>query len=558
MAFLFKFFKKPVVQSVTKMFRMDNYNPTSGAITILYGSKTGNASFIAHEMQKYLQQKGMEASCTDMASYKPQNLKKESVLLIVISTHGEGEPPQTVQNFFTECFSSDFAQLPNLSYAVCALGDSSYTRFCQAGRDIDNRLAGLGATRSLNRTDCDVEFRAAATQWIADVYKKIKDGDLKTHIAITEETTSSVDKNWLTTKVTARYPLYKTKSGKECWHITLETDHPEFTYEPGDCLGILPQNNALLVNQLIQTLGYAEGTTTETPHGAQTIANALTHQYEITTINLSILERYLALTHNPDLKRLLAEPSKRDEYIRCSDLLDLVTDYTSAIAPADFLSLLNPIYPRLYSLSSSQITAPKKADITVRSVKKDYRNRQRLGTCSVPLCDDFTEGEALKLFIKKNPNFRLPTNNKAPVIMIAAGTGIAPFRAFLHEREKTGATGNYWLFVGDRSLTDGFLYRNEMEQLQSTGILKRLNVAYSRESQTPAYIQQTLRDNGPEVAQWIDSGAYLYVCGLEKMASDVRETLVQILIETKKIPKKQASTMLHNLHADKRYCVDAY
>lgn len=542
---------------LTRIFRKarpyKHSNQTGRKITILYGSQTGNAEFIAREIHAYLKKKGITTVVASIANYTPANLANEQVALFVISTHGEGEPPDTAKIFYKALQKTEEGTLTGLQYAVCALGDSSYSLFCQTGKDIDLWLKQKGAEPLFGRTDCDIDFRPQALQWIRNVYTSLSGKGI-----IETSHNTMEDRKWVTAHIACKYQLYRNSYDRDCYHLSFHTKEAGFIYQPGDCIGIMPQNDSSLVNQVLQVFGFTGTELVETFEGAKNIKELLTHGVEISSVTQAILERYAQYTSTSALQELLTDAEKLKHYLHCCDILDMAHDFPAKILPSQLIEVLNPLSPRLYSVTSSLKVSPGAVDIAVRSIKQDYRQRMRNGACSVPLCDRYSVGSTLTFFVRQNNNFRLPLNDSLPIIMIGAGTGIAPFRAFLQERSATGAKGKIWLIAGDRYASQGFIYQNEIETYNKQGLLTKLNVAYSRESTNWHYVQDILHEQGADVVQWLNRDAVVYVCGSLKMSHSVKESFILILQKYMKLDKEEALLCLQTLKAEKRYCEDAY
>jgi sulfite reductase (NADPH) flavoprotein alpha-component len=523
-------------------------------ITVLYGTQSGNSEFIAREASEYMKKKGMKTICRNMSGYSSKELTHENVVLIVVSTHGEGEPPVQARKFYRE-LSQTTTSLANLKYAVCALGDSSYSFFCEAGVNIDRMLKEKGAQSLFERTVCDVEFREPAIQWIKNTYNSLSGREIT---APAQAVRKEVSRTWITGIVDERYPLYKNAGDKECWHISLATRHPVPEYEPGDCIGIMPVNDQDLVGRILTTLSCRGDELIDSGGGLETLQHALLHKTELTTLTPALLQQYNQYAASGKLKDLLDNDDKLKEYVGCRDVSDMLNDFPSNIGYDDLLKILHPLAIRYYSVASGNPANKKIIDIAVRSVQFDYCGRTYQGACSVPLCKDYAVGHSLSFFIKQNNNFRLPSDTSSPIIMIGSGTGLAPFRAFLQDISHRQSGRKTWIIAGDRNSESGVIYQEDFEDFHKKGVLTRFDTVFSRDTATKNYVQHHLYRNGREFIKWMDSGAHLFVCGSIKMADDVKNSIVAIVREQKNLSNDEALAFLQDLRREKRYSEDVY
>ncbi|MNI09973.1 Sulfite reductase [NADPH] flavoprotein alpha-component [compost metagenome] len=509
-----------------------------------------------------------------MGDYKPNNLKKVENLFIVVSTHGEGEPPDSAIPFHEFLHSKRAPQLENLRYSVLALGDTSYEFFCQTGKDFDQRLEELGATRVVPRVDCDVDFDESAAEWVNQVLNALKQAEAvssstgaatgTTGAATSNEESLYSRSNPFRAEVLENLNLNGRGSERETRHIELSLEGSGLQYEPGDSLGIYPENHPRLVDELIEAFGWnAEELVPVGKHGEQqTVRDALLRYYEITVLTKPLLTQIAELTGNAGLKKLLGAGQEEAlrSYINENDLLDLVQDYQLKGITADkFTPLLRKIPARLYSIASSPNAYPGEVHITVRTVRYETKGRDRYGVCSVQLAERVQSGEKLPIYIQHNDNFKLPENPETPIIMIGPGTGVAPFRAFLGEREESGAEGKSWLFYGDQHFTTDFLYQIEWQKWLKDGVLTRLDVAFSRDTDKKVYVQHRMLEKSKELYAWLQQGAAVYVCGDEKkMAHDVHNALLTILEQEGGLSPEAAAEYLTSLQQQKRYQRDVY
>ncbi|WP_337101215.1 assimilatory sulfite reductase (NADPH) flavoprotein subunit [Paenibacillus sp. YIM B09110] len=551
--------------------------PVAKDVTILFGSQTGNSDKLAKKMAKRLEGEGFEVTTASMNSFKPNNLKKISHLLIVVSTHGEGEPPDTAISFHEFLHSKRAPQLEGLQYSILALGDTSYEFFCQTGKDFDKRLEELGGTRLVDRADCDVDFDETATEWISQVSSALANLVQAQSGAATQAAGSAVGQpaaaaveseysraNPFQAEVLENLNLNGRGSDRETRHVEISLEGSDLTYEPGDSIGIIPENDSALADELIALMGWqADEKVTVNKNGEQrALRDALISYYEITVLTKPLLKQFAETTSNAELTELVGEgqEQKLKAYLNGRDLIDLVKDYSlKGLSAQSFVSLLRKIPARLYSISSSLNANPEEVHITVRSVRYEANGRDRNGVCSVQLAERVAAGDKLPIFIQNNPNFKLPESTDTPIIMIGPGTGVAPFRAFLGEREEAGAEGKSWLFYGDQHFATDFLYQVEWQRWLKDGVLTRMDVAFSRDTAEKVYVQHRMLEKGEELYKWLQEGAHVYVCGDEKrMAHDVHAALLEIIGRHGGLSPEQATEYMTQLQQQKRYQRDVY
>ncbi|EGG31019.1 assimilatory sulfite reductase (NADPH) flavoprotein subunit [Paenibacillus sp. HGF5] len=541
-------------------------------VTVLYGSQTGNGHGLSKKLSKKLEEVGLQVTMSSMSDFKPNNLKKLQNLLIIVSTHGEGEPPDNAIPFYEFLHSKRAPQVENLQYSVLALGDTSYEFFCQTGKDFDKRLEELGGKRLTPRVDCDVDFDELAAEWMNQVLLSLNEAGAGSSVvehvsavALTDSTESEYSRsNPYQAEILENLNLNGRGSDRETRHIEISLEGSNLQYEPGDSLGIYPENHPQLVDDLIAVMGWNadEAVVVNKSGEARTLRDALLRHYEITVLTKPLIEQAAKLPGSEGLQKLL-EPGHEQElraYIEERDLLDLVQDYgLQQVAASDFVSILRKIPARLYSIASSSKAFPDEVHVTVRTVRYEAHGRNRYGVCSVQLAERLEAGDSLPVYIQHNPNFKLPENPDTPIIMIGPGTGVAPFRAFLGEREETGAEGKSWLFYGDQHFTTDFLYQIEWQRWLKDGVLTRMDVAFSRDTDKKVYVQHRMLENSKELYQWLQEGACVYVCGDEKkMAHDVHSALGSILEQEGGMSPEEAAEYLTLMQQQKRYQRDVY
>lgn len=540
--------------------------------TVLFGSQTGNAQRLANRLSEQLKQIGYSVVLSPMNKYKATQLKDVKNLFILVSTHGEGEPPDNAKSFYEFLYSKRAPKLAETQFSVLALGDTSYEFFCKTGQDFESRLEELGAKKLADRADCDVDFEAAAAGWIEAVVEKLNslEGTASviapsasgTGIASVPASSVYTRQNPFQAEILESINLSGRGSGRVTTHLELSLEGSNLTYAPGDAVGIIPHNDENLAKQIIAELGFTESENVILPDKqSTTLLNALVEQLDITTVSKPLLEKFNSFTSNEKLSELLkSESSVIKGYTYGRDLLDLVKDYKPwSFTASEFVGLLRKIPSRLYSIASSIKAHPDEVHLTIRKVEYEAHGRKHEGVCSSYVADRVEIGDKISIFVQENPNFKLPQNNDAPIILIGPGTGVAPFRAFLEEREELGAQGKSWLFFGDRNYVTDFLYQTDWQRMLQDGVLTNLEVAFSRDTEEKVYVQHRLKQHAAELYAWIEEGAYIYICGDEKyMAHDVHKALIDIISQYKAISEQEAEVYLQQLQDDGRYQRDVY
>lgn len=543
--------------------------PVSKDVTVLYGSQTGNSEGLAKKTAQHLEEKGFQVTLSSMSDFKPNNLKKINNLLVIVSTHGEGDPPDNALSFHEYVHGRRAPKLDHLSFSVLSLGDSSYEFFCQTGKEFDERFEELGATRLFDRVDCDLDYDEPFSEWLQGVASSLSEGEA---VSLPQESaganSTAVSEysrtNPFYAEVLENINLNGRGSNKETRHLELSLEGSGLVYEPGDSLGIYPTNDPTLVDELIQTCGWnAEESVTVHKNGdTLPLKDALTSHFEITVLTKPLLQKIAELTKSESLHTLLEEGNeeKLKEYIAGRDLVDAARDFGPFEGTAaDFTSILRKIPARLYSIASSLKANDEEVHLTIGAVRYDAHGRERQGVCSILCAERLQPGDTLPVYIQHNQNFKLPQDPDAPIIMVGPGTGIAPFRSFMQEREEMGANGKSWLFFGDQHFVTDFLYQTEWQKWLKDGVLTKMDVAFSRDTEEKVYVQHQMKKQSTELFEWLEQGAYVYICGDEKhMAHDVHNTLLSIIQEEGAMSKEKAESYLANLQQQKRYQRDVY
>lgn len=520
-------------------------------LTILFGSETGNAEGLALKARKAAQKLGFDARLLDMADATPEAISAARSLVVIASTWGEGDPPQRAAAFYKSLMEEGAPRLDGVRFAVLALGDTAYANFCATGRAIDERLAALGATRIADRADLDLDFAKKAAAWTSATLDRLQPSLAATAAAnivhVDFKSSSSGDEpdapafdaeKPLAAAITEIVKLNGSGSSSETWHVELATDAPGWSYAPGDAIGVVPQNDPELVASILDAVGLS---------GDAELARRLVGERDVTTLTRPVVQAYAKLTGRSDIEALAA-PARFAAYAADRQIVDLLAEHRERLTGEQLIGLLRPLPPRLYSVASSVAAHPGETHLLVGAVRWQSHGRDRNGVASTWLANR-RRGDAVKLFVKPNRHFRLPANGDRPIIMIGAGTGVAPFRAFVEERAATGAAGKSWLIFGARNYTADFLYQLEWQDHLASGALSRMDVAFSRDQPEKIYVQHRIAARADELRGWVGDGAHIYVCGDEKaMARDVDKALTEVLGEAR----------LDELRKSGRYLRDVY
>ena len=540
--------------------------PEKRAITLLYGSETGNAQGLAEIFEERLSNIGHNVTLKAMDEFKSKNLKNVEDLFIITSTQGEGDPPDNAAELHEFIHGRKAPKLEGVRFSVLALGDQTYEFFCQTGKDFDKKLEELGAERLYERVDCDVDYEEDAEKWMANVINTIDSAPEGTQSeqVVSESIKSAKEKKYskanpYQAEVLENINLNGRGSNKETRHIEFLLDNFGEEYEVGDCLVVLPQNDPALVELLMSTLGWDPGDQIQISEDGDTISleEALTSYFEITKLTRPLLQNAAAYFDN---EALVQDSEWIQNYIEGRDFIDLLNDFPpEELEPEDLYQILRKLPPREYSISSSYQSLPDEVHITVGAVRYNTHGRDRSGVCSVQFAERIQPGDTVPIYLKRNPNFKFPKNGDTPVIMIGPGTGIAPFRAHMQEREEYGYKGNTWLFFGDQHFTTDFLYQTEWQEWLKDGFLEKMNVAFSRDTDQKVYVQHRIAEHSKEFNEWLEKGASIYICGDEKnMAKDVHQAIRNVLVKEQNLTEEDAESYLKQMKKDKRYQRDVY
>lgn len=537
-------------------------------ITVVYGSETGNAQSLAEIFADRLVEHNYTVKLTAMDEIKQKEFKKVEDLFVITATHGEGDPPDNALTFHEFIHSRKAPKLENVRFSVLALGDESYEYFCQTGKDFDAKLLELGAERLTDRQDCDLDFDDLAEKWMNKNIEILNQSTGHGSTVTSTETVQSAKEkrysksNPYKAEVLENINLNGRGSNKEVRHVELLLDNYGESFEPGDCVVVLPQNEPEIVTLLIETLGWDKDIEIPINDDGDTLPleKALTEHFEITKLTKPLLQKAAELFGNTELLSQIDNAEWIQQYVDGRDVIDLLIEFpTSELKPETFYKLLRKLPAREYSIASSYEATPDEVHITVGAVRYEAHERTRKGVCSVQLAERIQPGDTLPIYLKKNPNFKFPFDEETPVIMIGPGTGVAPFRSYMQEREELGLSGNTWLFFGEQYFTTDFLYQTEWQAWLKDETLAKLDLAFSRDTEEKIYVQHRIAQQSELFYQWLQDGAAIYVCGDEKhMAKDVHDTIRSVIEQEGDMSEADAEAYLTQMKQEKRYQRDVY
>ncbi|HVZ06332.1 diflavin oxidoreductase [Rhodopila sp.] len=521
-------------------------------LTILFGTESGNAEALANQARKAASKLGFAPKVQDMADFTPAQAAGVENLLIVAATWGEGDPPQRAQDFYESLMANGAPRFEKTRYAVLALGDRAYAQFCEIGRRIDERLAALGGARIADRIECDVDYETPAQGWIDQTLQRLgaeagAAGDTSViHVDFVRsgseaEADQPTRARPFAAEIIEHVRLSGSRSTSDTYHVGVSLEGSGITYEPGDALGVVPRNDPALVDAILDTAGQG---------GDAALRETLTQRLDITTLTAPQAETFARLTGTE------VPPA---DWLAGRQVIDLLERAPGKLSTEQLTALLRPLTPRYYSIASSRKAVGEEAHLLVGAVRYRSHDRDRSGVASVDITERSRAGGHLHVFLRPNPHFRLPAEPDRKVIMVGPGTGLAPFRGFLQEREATGAQGANWLLFGHRNYTHDFLYQLEIQDWVKSGLLSRLDVAFSRDQPEKRYVQHALWDARRDLYAWLKDGASLYVCGdANAMARDVHAALLRVLADQGNQDEDAAKAELDAIRRDGRYLRDVY
>ena len=537
----------------------------SAPLTIVYGTESGNSEELADRTAKLAKKKGFKPTVKNMSDLAPSDLAKSERLLVIVSTWGDGEPPETAVSFH-KALMGEKVDLSKVRFSVCALGDTSYEQFCKTGKDVDARLEALGGTRVVDRRDCDVDFEESYGEWVEAALSALAPaGAAALPVAPVAAAIGSEfgKKNPFPAELLDKVLLNGRGSAKETWHYELSLEGSGLTYEAGDALAVKPLNAPDMVEGLIKASKLTGSEEIQLKDGeTKLLADALREDFEITTASRAVLKKLAEVSPSKKLDALLADDAKDElrDYLWGRWIADAIKDFAPDGLSAEKLTgIMRKLPPRLYSIASSPLAHPGEVHLTVASVRYQAHGEGRKGVASTFLADLVKKGDTVPVFTQANKNFRLPESGETPIIMVGPGTGIAPFRAFVEQRAALGSAGRSWLFFGDQRFTYDYLYQLEWQDHLKEGTLSRLDVAFSRDQPEKVYVQDRIRERANELYAWLEEGAHFYVCGdASRMAHDVNEALIEAIASAGGRSREGAEAYIEDLRKAKRYQRDVY
>jgi sulfite reductase (NADPH) flavoprotein alpha-component len=526
-------------------------------LTIVFASESGNSERLAADMAKAARKQGFKPSVVDMADLDVTSLAKVPRLIVIAATWGEGDPPSRAARAYADLMSEKAPRLDNVEFGVLALGDTAYAEFCAIGKTIDERLAALGGKRVAERADLDLDFADLAARWIESTLQTLAPAgaDRGRVIAVdfgskdvAAKATGAAHLDIVEAEVTEHINLNSSRSDKQTIHLELTFDDNAPPYAPGDSLDLYAENDPVYLDQFLK----AAGLTVDHP-----LRKELAKSRDITTLSIKTIENFVSATGNAQARTLI-ESGEARSWIAGRQLIDLLEAYPTALSLDQIRSLTRPLAPRAYSIASSRLEVGDQAHLLIGAVRYESHERPRKGVASTFVADRLKKGQRVRVKLRPNRHFALPAGDR-DIIMVGPGTGVAPFRAFVQERRATEVTGRSWLFFGDRHFTHDFLYQLEWQDALKDRVLTRMDVAFSRDTPHKIYVQHKMWEHRRDLVDWIESGAYFYVCGdVKAMAKDVRATLVQAFSDVKALSPEAAEHAVLELERGRRYLQDVY
>ncbi|MCP1536683.1 diflavin oxidoreductase [Methylorubrum extorquens] len=525
-------------------------------LTILFASESGNSEKLAGDVSKLARKQGFKPKVVDFADLDLATLPKAGKLIAIAATWGEGEPPARAVRAYGELMSDAAPRLDGLAFGVLALGDTSYAEFCAIGKALDARFEALGAKRAYDRADLDLDFEKPAAEWIKGTLKALAPAEAPADNVVAvdfragaEDEDGEVSREPAVVEVIDHVNLNSSRSDKETIHLALEFEDGAPAYEPGDSLEIFPENDPQLVDEILRATGLS---------GDEGLRKALLAERDITTLSPTTVERFAKATGHADAQKFV-ESGEVKAWIEGRHLIDLIERFPTTLTAEHLNTVTRPLPPRAYSIASSRKEVGDEVHLTIAAVRYETHGRARAGVASVHVADRIKNGAKLRVRVKPNKHFRLPSDPSTDIIMVGPGTGVAPFRAFVQERRATEAPGRSWLFFGDRHFTHDFLYQLEWQDALEDGSLAKIDVAFSRDQPEKIYVQDRIDAHAAEVVEWLDGGAHFYVCGDAKnMAKDVRAAVVRAFESVKGLSSADAEAHVASLERARRYQQDVY
>lgn len=545
---------------------------TSDNLSIIYATETGHSESIASSLAEDLHNQGINAELHSMDNFRPTALRKLKNVAFVISTHGEGDPPDEALSLFEYLESERAPRLTELNYRVLALGDSSYQKFCEAGKRLDKRLQELGASSFGQRLECDVDYAKQARVYSEEVvdYARVNlasenhsgkhEPSSTHHLSLVPNQLQWSREQPLAAEVGLVQKITAEDSAKEVYHLELLLEDSGLQYQPGDALGVWAPNNPQIVERLLDIFEIPASVPVRINEKEFSLGDALTNQLEITRLTNKTVLNYAIVSGQEELTTVFSrlDAKQQQSYIEQRQLIDLAEEYPSQLDPQCLVDSLRPLASRSYSIASSQKTVDEEVHLTVATLNSKANGIRRTGVASDFLNNRVKPGEQVKVFLEPNRRFRLPENPQAPIIMIAAGTGIAPYRAFMQELEGRSSAPDSWLIFGNPSLRTDFLYQREWLHWRDKGLLNRIDTAWSRDGSAKHYVQDVIREHAEHISEWLQRGAYVYLCGSLQMGQAVQQSLQAVLAQQQGIEPDQASNAFADLRRQGRIKKDLY
>lgn len=546
-------------------------------LTIIYATETGNSKAIASGLASEAQQQGFSTRIHSMDNFRPTALRKLRNVAFVISTHGEGDPPDEALEFFEYLENEQTPRFSDLKYRVLALGDRSYEFFCEAGRKLELRLQTLGAQSFGQLVECDVDYAVNAKLFTDEVIQYARenltvdglttdqqfpkiDATVASYLSLVPNESRWSRQSPFTAELRQIQKITGSDSTKDIYHIELSLEDSGLQYQPGDALGVWAPNDTGVTDRILENLQIDASQTVSVNDQDLSVSEALINHLEITRLSNDTILSYANVGHQHELKALYSrlEADQQQLFIKQRQLVDLADEYPAALEAQDLVDILRPLSPRSYSIASSQQVVDEEVHLTVATLHSNAIGIARKGVASGLLNHRLAAGEQLKVFLEPNDRFRLPDNREAPIIMIAAGTGIAPYRAFMQELESVGISPDSWLIFGNPHLRTDFLYQREWLHWRKSGLLKHIDTAWSRDQSRKHYVQDVVREQAVRIDHWLQRGAHIYICGSLQMGQAVQEALRDVLIQQREIEADQATQVLAELRRERRIKKDLY
>jgi len=533
---------------------------------IIYGSRTGNSRSIAETTQRYIKHVGLESCLLEMKTMDFEIINKLKYVLLIVSTHGEGDPPAVAMEFYNYMHQEERENLSGVKFAVLALGDSSYKDYCKTGKDFENRLLQLKATKLMPLKECDVDFEETARNWIKDMVGAFYMA-MRGHKFNKQEDFSfdfyadalSLNGDFQV-EVKEKRNLCSEESTKKTLHFVLSSGGAKKAYIPGDSIAVKCTNSHLYVDRLLKELKF-DGTHPISNKGnLELLKQVLINDYELSLITPVVLKKYAELIDVETLNNIVGDKTKMEAYCAQHDVLDMVSDFSANYSPEDLLLVLRKLKPRLYSVASSSKAHPKELHLTMGVMEYTLKDRSHIGITSSYLSNRTEVGERISIHLENNDSFRLPKDGNTPIILIGSGTGIAAYRSFIQEREASNAKGDIWLIFGERNSKFDFLYGEELLNYKKKGLLTRLDTAFSRDQDEKIYVQHRVKENAKEIFDWLMfKGANIYLCGNKRtMALGVRKAMMDLFCSEGKMNELEVRELIKRLKTERRWQEDVY